>query len=267
MAVTYTVTGNTAVDAGRYTMTVIGTGNFAGTKEQSFAIAPGAGQPVDTDNNGNPVLGQGMITEQLIPEAGAPAVELETSKAEVIELLSQSGCLTAQELAQVADGAELKIVFTTSGSVSADDQAQMRSLANGYTIGSWFDISLYKQLGGGDKVWLHQVGKPIGLTVQVPENLINTDKNVTRTFRVIRCHDGRAEFLPAQYDDNSKMLSFESDQFSGYAIVYKDTTKNMGSGQSAATGSTWQPQSINRVDSRLPVIVVSALAVGMALML
>lgn len=264
MEVTYTVTGNTAVNAGGYTMTITGTGNFTGTKEQSFVIAPGTGQPVETDGNGNPVLGKGTITVQVISGDGDFAVDMGTSKAEIIELLIRNGDLTAQELAQVADGAERKIIFTISGSVSDDDQSQIKSLADGYTIGIWFDISLYKQLGEGDIVWLHETQKPVRLTVQVPENLMNTDKNVTRTFWIIRCHDGNAEFLPTQYDDSSKTLSFETDRYSGYAIVYKDT-KNTDSSQNTATGTTPQTGDSNRVDLWLAMMAISALGLGILL--
>mgnify|MGYP000176186345 CR=1 FL=1 len=264
MEVTYTITGNTAVNAGGYIMTITGTGNFTGTKEQSFAIAPGAGQPVETDINGNPVLGAGKIAMQVIPGTDAPAVDMGSSKAEIIELLTQNGCLTVQELAQAAGGMELKIVLTTSGSVSADDQSLIKSLANGYMVGSWFDISLYKQLGEGDIVWLHETGKPIRLTVQVPDNLINTDKNVTRTFWLIRCHDGKAEFLPAQYDDSSKTLSFESDRFSSYAIVYKDA-KNTNGSQNIATGKSPKTGDNSRVALWLAMMAMSAMGLGIVL--
>jgi len=241
--VTYTVAGDTGTDAGGYEMTLTGTGNFTGEKKQSFAIAPGAGQPVQTDGSGDPVLGKGKITEQVAQGAGAPAVDVPASKAEIIGLLTQGGCLTAQELAQVADGAQLNVVFTTEAAVSADDQSRIKSAARGYTVGSWFDVSLYKQLDGQTPVWLHQTGKPIRLTVQVPQDLLNTRRNVKRTFWVVRCHDGAAQFLPTRYDDAGKTLSFETDRFSAYAIVYKDAgtadgIRNTATGTIPPTGDT-----------------------------
>ncbi len=40
LAVTFDVSGNTAVDAGRYTLTMTGTGNFAGTRTAEWEVSP-----------------------------------------------------------------------------------------------------------------------------------------------------------------------------------------------------------------------------------
>ena len=261
---TYAVTGNTETNAGGYTMTITGTGNFAGSTFQTFAIAPGAGQPVQTDGSGNPVLGAGKITEQVSRGSGAPSLGVGISKTAVVEILTESGDITAQELAQVADGTELKIVFPIRSGVSAGDRDRIKALAKGYTVGSWFDISLYKQLGDGDAVWLYQTDRPIRLTVQVPEGLLNTRKNITRTFWVIRCHDGRAEFLPTQYDDGRDALSFETDRFSGYAIVYKDARSTNGI-RNTATGTSPRTGDSSRMELWIAALTLSAVGVGVLL--
>ncbi len=259
--VTYDVTGNTQTNPGGYEMTITGTGNFTGIKKQSFAIAPGAGQPVDTDSSGNPVLGDGTIIVEVRRESGAPVTNLGTPKAQIVEMLTRSGDVTAQELAAVADGAELRITFPVRDGVSADDQAKIEALARGYTVGSCFDITMYKQLGGGEKTYLHETGKSVTMTVQVPDRLLNTQRNVKRTFWTVRCHDGNAEFLPTRYNGSDKTLSFETDRFSGYAIVYKDT-KTSDNTQNTATGDNPRTGDNSHIEAWITVMALSAVGIA-----
>lgn len=46
-----------------------------------------------------------------------------------------------------------------------------------------------------------------------------------RTFWVVRNHEGVVEFLPTTFDSQTNTLTFETNKFSDYAIVYKDTKK------------------------------------------
>ena len=64
----------------------------------------------------------------------------------------------------------------------------------------------------------------ITISVKVPEGLINTDSNVTRTYQIARYHNGEVELITGTYDPTTHMFTFETDKFSTYAIVYKDST-------------------------------------------
>ena len=59
----------------------------------------------------------------------------------------------------------------------------------GYTIGQYIDISLYKYMtvdGVTDNgVQLHSTADKIKIAVQIPENLINKDSKVERTYYII----------------------------------------------------------------------------------
>lgn len=45
---------------------------------------------------------------------------------------------------------------------------------------------------------------------------------LVRTYKIIRVHEGKADILPATFDTNTHELTFETDRFSAYAVVYKD---------------------------------------------
>ena len=82
--------------------------------------------------------------------------------------------------------------------------------------------------------------KDINLSIDIPQNLINENEGVTRSYQIIRVHDGAAETLDAQYDAETKSLTFNTDRFSTYALVYKD--------KAAVSGDINNDGSVNTVD-------------------
>ena len=122
---------------------------------------------------------------------------------------------------------------------------QIGKAAKGYDIGQYLNISLYKQITRngqvGEPEQISKISRSITISLQVPKNLLNTDSFVTRTFWIIRNYRGQAEFLPTTYDGAKNTLTFETDKFSDYAIVYKDTrrTGDKGDGDNNnGTGNT-----------------------------
>lgn len=244
MDVTYEVTGNAGKEPGAYTMTITGTGNFTGAITRSFVIAPAADTSMATNEDGDVVIGNGTIGLEVQQEPGAPAAAIGTNKEEIIEMLVEAGELTAEELAQAADGAEIKIILKVtdiSDTISAESKAQIGKTAGGYSIGRYLNISLYKQITRDGQTrepeQISETSRSIRISLEVPENLLNTDSSITRTFWIIRNYEGQAEFLPTTYDAATNMLTFETDKFSDYAIVYKDT-KNNKNPLNTATGTT-----------------------------
>lgn len=230
--VTYEVSGNTGKDWGSYTMTVIGTGNFTGSITRTFVIAPAANSLVKPSPDGKVEIGRGAIDAWVHHETGAPAVTLRTGEPEIIEMLTAGGHLTAEELAQVADGADMDIILRVadaSDTISATSRAQIEKTASGCVIGRYLDISLYKQITvagqTGELVPITGFSGDITISVEIPKELLNTDKAVTRTFWIIRNHDGVTDFLATTYDEAANALTFTTDRFSDYAIVYQDARR------------------------------------------
>ncbi len=250
LEVTYTVTGNQATEPGAYTITITGTGNFTGTVTKTFVIAPAADSKVDTNESGDVVIGKGTISVEVVQETGAPEAEIRTGKAAIIEMLVASGDLTAEELSQVGDGASIRVllkVTVASTTITEESKAQIEKAAEGYVIGQYIDISLFKQTicngQAGELIRLTGTYEEMEISLVVPENLLNRDNSVTRTFWIIRNHDGKVEFLPATYDAQTNTLTFKTDKFSDYAIVYKDAKKaaeNPAKPDNTATGTSPQ---------------------------
>lgn len=63
----------------------------------------------------------------------------------------------------------------------------------------------------------------------MPDSLKTADGNQTRTFAVVRVHDGTAEIL-ADLDDSADTVTIETDRFSTYAIIYQDKSDSGNGG-------------------------------------
>ncbi len=90
-------------------------------------------------------------------------------------------------------------------------------------VASFFDITLnVKNKADGSKVGeLTELKKELTFNVALPEDLTKVEEGFTRTYYIIRYHDGKAEILDTKLNGN--VLTFETDKFSTYAIAYTDT--------------------------------------------
>ena len=241
----YTVAGNTATDPGSRTLTITAKGNYTGTVDQTYVIVPAKAE----DSPGEEiVIGSGKVKVNVKFEGTVPPATLLTNKAELLAMLVDSGDITADELAQIADGASVDIVLTVKEANVPDAvKTAMAQAAKDYTIGQYLDISLFKYMtvNGSQQagVALHTTKNALTISVAVPDALINTNSAVNRTYCIVRNHEGTITVLDAAFDAASKTLTFKTDRFSDYAIAYKDTAvpssgSNPGSNNSSNGSET-----------------------------
>lgn len=119
--------------------------------------------------------------------------------------------------------AEVKKADTSNAEVKKDAEkvkVELEKIAEKNNTAA--DVAMYLDLSvqlKADKTVLgtvNKLSKAVTFTVMVPENL----KAEGRIFYVIRVHDGKAEKLETKVDGNA--LTFETDRFSTYALVYED---------------------------------------------
>ena len=151
--------------------------------------------------------------------------------------------LTPEEKEQLSKGTDIKIVLDVkdvSDTVSSGDKALAEAAlsgdgaAKGFAISQYLDISLFKVIGENRNA-ISETKEKIALALAVPDSLKNTDSKKTRTFAVLRIHDGKAELLN-DVDDNADTITIETDRFATYAIVYKDAS-NGGSSDNNGNGN------------------------------
>ena len=245
LADSYTVAGNTATAPGSHTLTITAKGNYTDSVEQTYAIAPAKAE----DAPGEEIaIGSGKVNVDVQSEGAVPPAALLTDKAELLAMLVDSGDITADELAQIADGASVDLVLTVKEANVPDEvKTAMAQAAKDYTIGQYLDISLFKYMTVNGKqqdgVALRTTKNALTISVAVPDALINTNSAVNRTYCIVRNHEGTITVLDAAFDAANKTLTFKTDRFSDYAIAYKDTAvpssgSNPGSNNSSNGSET-----------------------------
>ena len=251
----YTVAGNTATAPRSYTLTITAKGNYTGTVEQTYVIIPAKAEDAPGEEI---VISSGKVKVVVKSEGAVPPATLLTDKAELLAMLVDSGDITADELAQIADGASVDIVLTVKeANVHDEVKTAMAQAAKDYTIGQYLDISLFKYMtvNGSQQagVPLHTTRDALTISVVVPDALINTNSAVNRTYCIVRNHDGAITVLDAAFDAASKTLTFKTDRFSDYAIAYKDTAvPGSGSNPSSNNSSNGSETKKNEVAAPTP---------------
>ncbi len=91
---------------------------------------------------------------------------------------------------------------------------------------AYLDISLIKEIFAvGDNAeysseTVTELPAAIQITINVPESIKTTVGTTSGTYYIVRIHDGVTEVLPTTYDAESGTITFETDRFSTYAIVF-----------------------------------------------
>ena len=162
--------------------------------------------------------GSGTVTPEVKPGDNAPATNISTPTEELKDML-----LTEDEKQQVQNGTNIRIVLEVQdvgNAVSSSDKESIKQALNDFTVGQYLNIDLYKLVGSA-RTDITETAKKIRIVISVPDSLKNAGSG-TRTFAIIRVHDGRAELL-TDMDDSADTITIETDRFSTYGIVYKDS--------------------------------------------
>ena len=145
--------------------------------------------------------------------------------AEEIEELKEKVPFTQEEEKQIEHGADVEVwleIKDISASVSSEEKAKVEEKLGDADVALYLDIAMFKQVGENEASRLTQLSDKVQITFKLDDSYINTDKDVTRTYSIIHVHDGKAEVITPVFDANAKTLSFQTDRFSTYALVYTD---------------------------------------------
>lgn len=198
----YEVLDNQATKEGKHVLTIKAKGNnHTGSFEYAYVILP----------KENDKIGTGSFT---VKTTG----DVEISRDEVIDLLIENKKITANELSEVAEGKKIEIVLEVK---EAQANELIETSTKGYKVGKYLDITLYKSVNGTNES-IHELSKVMKVTIKVPEELINKDSKTKREYYIARSHNGKVDILETKYDEKTNKLTFETDKFSDYAIIYKD---------------------------------------------
>ncbi len=129
---------------------------------------------------------------------------------------------TEEEWAALEAGlsAIIKLLISSAENILTDTQKQVLEevvTEAQYEVGRYLDIAMTMQVGDNDARAVTETNVPVEIVIDVPEDL----QQAEREFSVIRIHDGVATVLE-DLDDNPATVTFQTDRFSSYTLVYQD---------------------------------------------
>lgn len=198
---------------------------YDGCEQKLYETIPATGNPEEPEKPGEGTLRKDA---EVAPDAPISEATLDNPKS---ELIKADGIFTEAEKEAISNGSNARVWLEITGvdmsTISKDDQAAMEAAAKeimGENLNlTYFNADLFKQVDGTAKSQIHDPGTMIKVTIQIPEELLNHDKNIAREYKILRLHDGKVDVISGTFNADTNEFTFETDKFSTYAIAYGDT--------------------------------------------
>ncbi len=166
------------------------------------------------------------------PADNAANTDLSNSDIELIDKV-----LTNEEQSQVAAGAQVSIylkVEDITNDVAESEKTATEEAAGDNQIGMYLDIDMFKNIDGDEKQ-VSETSGTVTITITIPEELLNTNSSITRTYQIIRVHDDGTGVLVVDvidgiYNPDDNTFTFQTDKFSTYALVVVDQADDINYG-------------------------------------
>ena len=203
-------------------------GNAKTEKSSNISSTTASSAAGSTDN---------AITAQSVSGEGVPAINIASAADQLLNLAK----LSEDENKAVKAGNKTQFVLSASGMTPTKEEiALIQSVLGNNVIGQYLNLNLtLKILGRADRQ-ITDLSAPMYIAITIPQNLVNHDSSIERTYRIVRIHDGVATLIDGTYDAATNQFTFATDGFSTYALVYEDVNTTL-TGRSPKTGdnSMW----------------------------
>ena len=177
------------------------------------------------------------ITAQSVSGEGVPAINIASAADHLLNLAK----LSEDENKAVKAGNKTQFVLSASGMTPTKEEiALIQSVLGNNAIGQYLNLNLTLKISGRADRQITDLSAPMYIAITIPQNLVNHDSSIERTYRIVRIHDGVATLIDGTYDAATNQFTFATDGFSTYALVYEDVNTTL-TGRSPKTGdnSMW----------------------------
>lgn len=177
------------------------------------------------------------ITAQSVSGEGVPAINIASAADQLLNLAK----LSEDENKAVKAGNKTQFVLSASGMTPTKEEiALIQSVLGNNVIGQYLNLNLTLKISGRANRQITDLSAPMYIAITIPQNLVNQDSSIERTYRIVRIHDGVATLIDGTYDAATNQFTFATDGFSTYALVYEDVNTTL-TGRSPKTGdnSMW----------------------------
>lgn len=203
-------------------------GNAKTEKSSNTSSTTASSAAESTDN---------AITAQSVSGEGVPAINIASAADQLLNLAK----LSEDENQAVKAGNKTQFVLSASGMTPTKEEiALIQSVLGNNVIGQYLNLNLTLKISGRADRQITDLSAPMYIAITIPQNLVNHDSSIERTYRIVRIHDGVATLIDGTYDAATNQFTFATDGFSTYALVYEDVNTTL-TGRSPKTGdnSMW----------------------------
>lgn len=177
------------------------------------------------------------VTAQSVSGEGITAINIASATDQLLNLAK----LSEDENKVVKAGNKTQFVLSASGMTPTKEEiALIQSVLGNNVIGQYLNLNLTLKISGRADRQITDLSAPMYIAITIPQNLVNHDSSIERTYRIVRIHDGVATLIDGTYDAATNQFTFATDGFSTYALVYEDVNTTL-TGRSPKTGdnSMW----------------------------
>lgn len=203
-------------------------GNAKTEKSSNTSSTTASSAAESTDN---------AITAQSVSGEGVPAINIANAADQLLNLAK----LSEDENKAVKAGNKTQFVLSASGMTPTKEEiALIQSVLGNNAIGQYLNLNLTLKISGRADRQITDLSAPMYIAITIPQNLVNHDSSIERTYRIVRIHDGVATLIDGTYDAATNQFTFATNGFSTYALVYEDVNTTL-TGRSPKTGdnSLW----------------------------
>lgn len=200
-------------------------GNAKTEKSSNTSSTTASSAAESTDN---------AITAQSVSGEGVPAINIASAADQLLNLAK----LSEDEKKAVKAGNKTQFVLSASGMTPTKEEiALIQSVLGNNVIGQYLNLNLTLKISGRADRQITDLSAPMYIAITIPQNLVNHDSSIERTYRIVRIHDGVATLIDGTYDAATNQFTFATDGFSTYALVYEDVNTTL-TGRSPKTGDS-----------------------------
>ena len=164
------------------------------------------------------------ITAQSVSGEGVPAINIASATDQLLNLAK----LSEDENKAVKAGNKTQFVLSASGMTPTKEEiALIQSVLGNNVIGQYLNLNLTLKISGRADRQITDLSAPMYIAITIPQNLVNHDSSIERTYRIVRIHDGVATLIDGTYDAATNQFTFATDGFSTYALVYEDVNTTL----------------------------------------
>ena len=200
-------------------------GNAKTEKSSNTSSTTASSAAKSTDN---------AITAQSVSGEGVPAINIASAADQLLNLAK----LSEEENKAVKAGNKTQFVLSASGMTPTKEEIVLiQSVLGNNVIGQYLNLNLTLKISGRADRQITDLSAPMYIAITIPQNLVNHDSSIERTYRIVRIHDGVATLIDGTYDAATNQFTFATDGFSTYALVYEDVNTTL-TGRSPKTGDS-----------------------------